>query len=100
MTPEQLRARADREERVYAAPDQAKMLRAGAHAMEERDRLRDAFAIAGPITLRAFAKHPFVLNPTEQTQVAIIKAALERGKQPADEDEWNDRYDAKWEVTK
>ena len=42
MTPDQLRARADREERIYAAPDLAKMLRAGADAIEERDRLREA----------------------------------------------------------
>ncbi len=39
MTPADLRARADREERVYSANELAKMLRAGADAMEERDRL-------------------------------------------------------------
>ncbi len=40
MTPAELRARADREERVYSATELAKMLRAGAAAMEELARLK------------------------------------------------------------
>ncbi len=40
MTPADLRARADREERVYSANELAKMLRAGADALEMIDRIR------------------------------------------------------------
>jgi hypothetical protein len=40
MNPADLRARADREELVYSANELAKMLRAAAEAMEERDGLR------------------------------------------------------------
>lgn len=42
----------------------------------ENARLRAALAIAGPIALKDYANHPFVLNDEERRNVAMIEAAL------------------------
>jgi hypothetical protein len=105
MTPEQLRARADREERVYAAPDLAKMLRAGAAAMEERDRLRMALeamlqSVCGPVGFAEAVRHNTGLalpwHSLDDAE-ALARAALAL---PAEAHDFNDSRDAKWEVTK
>jgi hypothetical protein len=73
MTPEQLRARADREERVYAAQDLAKMLRAGADAMEERDRLRDFVSDFAAAKIDAL-RYPGVIRSPEDEPDPVVDA--------------------------
>ena len=94
MTPERLRARADREERVYAAPDLAKMLRAGADAMEERARLRVALKQIVVASNNSGLEMGTVGMRVAERVEDIAPAAL---TPPA---EVYDSHDAKWEVTK
>jgi hypothetical protein len=113
--PEQMRARADREEKIYAAPELAKMLRAGADAititaaperygrrkvsrmLAEWDALRSAVAGGDPEATQA------AFDACEEwVDFAFGRASLREPPPPADEYEWNARYDARWEpeVTK
>jgi hypothetical protein len=104
MTPTDLRARADREERIYAAPDLAKMLRAGADALDDVARLQALIAQESEflaivqakkdeymMALSSIARNTCCAGCQEAARVA--QAAL---TPPADEYEFNARYDAAW----
>jgi hypothetical protein len=107
MTPEQMRARADREERVYAAPDLAKMLRAGADAMEERDRLLKAggwLSVCAQTTGGTAGRDDALVQAITMWRMAVDNDAdgLAYQRQnapltpPVEVYDFNDRYDAAW----
>ena len=62
--------------RATGQPSTADLLEALAG---ERDRLRDALSIAGPIALEDFAGHPFCYNEEERRKISVIRAALTQG---------------------
>jgi hypothetical protein len=108
MTPDQLRARADREQRIYAAPELAKMLRAGADAMEERERLRDFVSDFAAAKIEGLRYSGVIRSPEDEPDPVVDASevwawqedALAALTPPADDYEFNDRYDAKWEARK
>jgi hypothetical protein len=93
--PEQMRARADR-----AAPELAKMLRAGADAMEDRSKLQSFLASFVAMVQHAIGEGRDVfIEPDTGRKLSDAKALLAKA---ADEYDFNARYDAAWppEVTK
>jgi hypothetical protein len=81
-----LTAERDRQydENVHRIFMQAKAERERDALQADNARLRQALAIAGPIALRDFKNHHFILNEHEEQQVAAIRDGLDtlKGQQP------------------
>ncbi len=70
-------ALADAQAVGFAAGVEAAKAEGALEAQAKIARLTEALAIAGPIALKDFDSHPFILNAEEQREVEVIRAALQ-----------------------